>query len=98
MRPSTRGSGGDPWTPATQPERKTMTDKLRVAVVGAGRWARRAHIPGWQRDPRAEVVALADTDPAVLASTGREFGVTRLVTDYRELLDEPGIDVVDVVT
>jgi predicted dehydrogenase len=38
------------------------SDRIRVAVVGAGRWAQVAHIPGWQRDPRAEVVALADTD------------------------------------
>ena len=34
--------------------------KVRVAVVGTGRWAQVAHIPGWLRDPRAEVVALAD--------------------------------------
>ena len=52
-----------------------MSDKLRVAVVGAGRWARRAHIPGWQRDPRVEVVALADTDEDALAEAGTEFGV-----------------------
>ena len=37
-------------------------DRLRVAVVGTGRWARVAHIPAWQREPRAEVVALADVD------------------------------------
>lgn len=75
-----------------------MSDKLRVAVAGAGRWAQRAHIPGWQRDPRVEVVALADTDPAILAEAGERFGVKRLVTDYRELLDDPDIDVVDVAT
>ncbi|GHJ43094.1 dehydrogenase [Catellatospora sp. TT07R-123] len=75
-----------------------MSDKLRVAVVGAGRWAQRAHIPGWQRDPRVEVVALSDTDPAILAQAGADFGVDRLVTDYRELLDAPDIDVIDVAT
>src|SRR5487761_715500 len=73
-------------------------DKLRVAVVGTGRWARVAHIPGWLRDPRVEVVALADTDPAAAGDAAKEFGVPRAVTDYRELLDDPGIDVVDVVT
>ena len=41
--------------------------ELRVAVVGAGRWAERAHIPGWQRDPRVEVAALVDLDPVALA-------------------------------
>ena len=73
-------------------------DRIRVAVVGTGRWAQVAHIPGWQRDPRAEVVALADVDAAALAAAASEFGVPRTTTDYRELLDDPDIDVIDVVT
>jgi predicted dehydrogenase len=73
-------------------------DKLRVGVVGAGRWAIRSHIPGWQRDPRVEVVALADTNEEALAAAGAEFGITRLETDYRKLIDDPDIDVIDVVT
>jgi predicted dehydrogenase len=72
--------------------------KIRVAVVGAGRWAQMAHIPGWQRDPRAEVVALADTDPAVLAAAAGKFSVPDTTTDYRELVARPDIDVIDVVT
>jgi predicted dehydrogenase len=73
-------------------------DKLRVGVVGAGRWAVRSHIPGWQRDPRCEVVALADTDAAALSAAGEEFGVANLASDYRILTDDPEIDVIDVVT
>jgi len=71
---------------------------LHVAVVGTGSWAQRAHIPGWQRDDRAEVVALADTDPAALAGAAARFGIARTTADYRELLDDPDIDVIDVVT
>jgi predicted dehydrogenase len=71
---------------------------LRVAVVGAGRWAQRAHLPGWQRDGRAEVVALADTNPDALARAAATFGVSRTAVDYRDLLEDPDIDVVDVVT
>jgi predicted dehydrogenase len=74
------------------------TSKLAVAVVGTGRWAQRAHIPGWQRDGRAEVVALADTDADALAETAAKFGVRRTASDYRELLADSSIDVVDVVT
>ena len=44
-----------------------MLGGKRVAVVGTGSWAQRAHIPGWQRDDRADVVAIADTDGAALA-------------------------------
>jgi predicted dehydrogenase len=72
--------------------------KLRVAVVGTGRWARVAHLPGWLRDPRVEVVALADVDAAAAAGAAKEFGVAQVAADYRELLEDPGIDVVDVVT
>ena len=73
-------------------------DKVRVAVVGAGRWAQMAHIPGWQRDARAEVVALADVNPAALAAAASEFGVPYVTPDYTELLGDPDIDVIDVVT
>jgi predicted dehydrogenase len=76
----------------------STSEKVRVAVVGAGRWAQRAHIPGWQREPRAEVVALADIDAEVAGEVAAKFSVPRAVTDYRELLDDPDIDVVDVVT
>lgn len=73
------------------------SEKLRVAVIGTGRWATMAHIPGWQRDPRVEVVAFADVNPDALASAGERFGVTRLESDYRAITDDPEIDVIDVV-
>jgi predicted dehydrogenase len=72
--------------------------ELRVAVIGAGRWAERAHIPGWQRDPRVEVAALVDTDAEVLGRVAKEFGIERTATDYREILDDPSIHVIDVAT
>ncbi|TIH33549.1 Gfo/Idh/MocA family protein [Subtercola vilae] len=74
------------------------TPKLRVAVIGAGRWAVRSHIPGWQRDPRVEVVALAEINEEALAAAAEEFGIARAVTDYRELINDPDIDVIDVAT
>ncbi|GIL34218.1 Gfo/Idh/MocA family oxidoreductase [Phycicoccus sp. MAQZ13P-2] len=71
---------------------------LRIGVVGTGRWAVRSHIPGWQRDPRCEVVGLSDVDADSLARAGAEFHVDRTTTDYRELVEDPDIDVIDVVT
>jgi predicted dehydrogenase len=72
--------------------------ELRVAVIGAGRWSERAHIPGWQRDPRVEVAAVVDVDAEVAGRVAKEFGVARVTTDYREVLDDPSIDVIDVAT
>ena len=71
---------------------------LRVGVVGTGRWAVRSHIPGWQRDDRCEVVGLSDVDAGLLADAGEQFKVGRLTQDYRELVEDPDIDVIDVVT
>jgi predicted dehydrogenase len=73
-------------------------DKVRVAVVGTGHWAQVAHIPGWLREPRAEVVALADVNETALAEAARAVPGVRVTTDYRALLDDPGIDVIDVAT
>jgi predicted dehydrogenase len=70
--------------------------KLRVAVVGAGAWAERAHIPGWQRDERVEVAAIVDLDAGVASRVAKEFGIERSTIDYREILEDPTIDVIDV--
>lgn len=72
--------------------------KVRVGVIGAGAWARGAHIPAWQRDPRVEVVAVADTERALAEAAGREFGIAALVADGRDLIARGDIDVIDICT
>ncbi len=76
------------------------SSKLAVAVVGSGRWAIRAHLPGWQRDERCEVAAIVDSNATALEEAGERFGVARryLDTDLEAVLADPSIDVVDVVT
>jgi predicted dehydrogenase len=73
-------------------------EKLKVAVAGAGRWAERAHIPGWQRDPRIELVALIDTDLALAKEMADRFGIAQATDDVREVLEDSSIDVLDVAT
>ena len=36
--------------------------RLGVGVIGAGRWANWAHLPGWSRDERCEIAAICDRD------------------------------------
>jgi len=57
------------------------TKELRVAVIGAGRWSERAHIPGWQRDPRVEVAAVVDIDAEAARRVAKEFGIGQVATD-----------------
>jgi predicted dehydrogenase len=71
---------------------------VRVGVIGAGAWACGAHIPGWLRDKRVEVVAVADTQRDLAEAAGKQFGLPAFVGDGRALIARDDIDVIDVVT
>lgn len=73
-----------------------MTLPLRVAILGTGAIARSQHLPAWSKLPEFELAALADASPVSLAAVPAEFPIERRVTDYRELLDDKSIDVVDI--
>ena len=75
-----------------------MTDKLRVAVIGAGRWAASAHLPGFVGSPLSDVVMICDVDRELAEARAREFDIPEVVTDVEEVLSRRDIDVVDVVT
>jgi predicted dehydrogenase len=72
--------------------------RLGVGVIGAGRWANWAHLPGWSRDERCEIVAICDREAGRAGAAAQEFGVPVVTGDYRELLKRDDIDIIDVVT
>ncbi|MDQ2783579.1 MAG: Gfo/Idh/MocA family oxidoreductase, partial [Chloroflexota bacterium] len=72
--------------------------KVQVAVLGAGAWAKGAHIPGWQRDPRCEVVVICDVQKGLAAEYARHFGIPEATNDWQAVVARPDIDVIDVVT
>ena len=72
--------------------------ELRVGVIGCGRWAHMAHLPGWTRDPRCEVVAVCDRDPRLAESAAAEFGIGEATADHRRVIERDDIDVIDVIT
>jgi predicted dehydrogenase len=69
---------------------------LTVGLVGAGLIAREQHLPAWARLPEVKVVGVADPWAGALAAVQNEFQIDRRVADYRELLDDPTIDIIDV--
>lgn len=75
-----------------------MANKLRVAVIGAGRWSGTAHLPGWQRSPLCELVTICDLDGDLAARRVKEFGAKDSETDFGKILARDDIDVVDIVT
>ena len=75
-----------------------MTEKLRAAVLGAGRWAASAHLPGFVRSPLVDLVAICDRDEALAKQRAREFNIPHVFTDYQAMLSQLDLDVVDVCT
>ena len=71
---------------------------VRVAVLGAGAWAREAHIPGWMRDPRAEVVAICDPIIERAEAVAQEFHIPEFSSDWQATVARRDIDLVDVCT
>lgn len=75
-----------------------MPEKLRVGVIGAGRWSASAHLPGFTRSPLSEIVAICDRDRELAERRAKEFNIPHVYTDYQEMLAREDIDVVDVCT
>jgi len=76
----------------------TTAQKVRVGVLGAGAWARHAHLPGYRRDDRCEVVAIADPQIDLARDAAREFGIPLATADAGELFGRDDIDAIDVCT
>jgi len=75
-----------------------MPDKIRVAVVGAGRWSRDAHLPGFARSPLADLRMICDLDRELAEERQRQFDIAEVCTDYHDLLARTDIDLIDVCT
>lgn len=72
--------------------------KIRVGVLGAGAWANHAHLPGYRRDPRCEVVAIADPNRALAERAATDFGIPVVARDHTALVTRDDIDLIDVCT
>jgi predicted dehydrogenase len=71
---------------------------LRVGVLGAGAWARHAHLPGYARDPHCEVVAIADPQLHLAKEVAKEFDIPHVYSSHRDIIGREDIDLVDVCT
>jgi predicted dehydrogenase len=75
-----------------------IAGRIGVAVVGAGFWAREMHLPAFAKMPDVEVIGVAAEDVRNARGVADAFGIERATSDYRELLDDPRVDIVDVLT
>src|SRR5437870_11707348 len=73
-------------------------NKIRLAIVGCGNICQ-LNAPGYLEHPRCDVVALCDTEWARAQLRARQWGITpRIYKDYGELLDDPTVDAIELLT
>jgi predicted dehydrogenase len=71
---------------------------IRVGFVGAGRNTRLRHIPGFQKQPGVELVAVANRSRESGERVAKEFGIARVHDDWRQLVQAPDVDAVCIGT
>ena len=69
---------------------------IRIGLIGFGGIARKRHVPWIRETGRFEIAAAADIaeDTGLAAASG----IPAYYTDYRRILDDPGIDAVLIAT
>jgi predicted dehydrogenase len=72
-------------------------DRLRIGVIGLG-WFGEFHCDAIKGVPNLELAALCTRTPGRLKAMAAKFGVAKTALDYRELLADPAIDAVSIVT
>lgn len=68
---------------------------INMGLIGAGRISD-VHLKALTNDERVRLNCIADTDESAARRQAERYGAERFVTDYREILDDPSIDTVDV--
>jgi len=72
-------------------------DRVRLGVVGVGNIAS-LNVPGYLEHERCDVLALCDPREDVLDRRAAEWGVPRQYTDLADLLADPDIDAVEILS
>jgi predicted dehydrogenase len=70
--------------------------KIGVALVGCGRISD-LHVLGYRDRSDAQIVALCDAKEVRAKQKARDWGVPKIYKDYAELLNDPEIDLVELL-
>lgn len=70
---------------------------IRVAIVGCGRISD-LHQLGYRGRKDAKIVAVCDTNKSAAKKKAKEWGVEKIYTDYRQVLEDKEVDLVELLT
>lgn len=94
------GCGTEPVrTLRLQPKVKTVTGRIRIAVLGAGGFARSAHLPNLRSlSDRFALQAVVTRTGHSATAVAKQFGAVYASTDYEAVLADPDVDAVIIAT
>jgi len=72
--------------------------KIRVAVIGIGQIATKAHIPVYLSNKHVDLIALVDIDKKKFERAGKKFGVKKCFSSVDELFEKQDVDAVSICT
>jgi predicted dehydrogenase len=75
-----------------------LTKKLKVAVIGAGGIFQWAHSEPLKNHPEVEIIAICDIDKEKAEAAAKQHGISQVYTDYREVIANKEIDIIDICT
>lgn len=80
-------------------QRNPVRDKVSIAVVGAGSFAKAVHLPNLrQLSSTYRVKAVVSATGSNAKNTATQFDVDYATTDFQDVLDDPDIDAVLICT
>ena len=71
--------------------------ETKVAVIGAGTISA-CHLSSYQQIPNVRVVAICDQNLELAKSRAQEYNIPYFCADYHEILADPEVDAVSIVT
>jgi len=75
-----------------------MIKKVRIGIVGTGGWAEHMYLPSLIVHPNVEIAAICGRRRDRAEDLARRYGVARVFTDYRELIDRGNLHALLVAT
>ncbi len=71
--------------------------RLNVGIIGAGHTAG-LHAKGYEESPDAQIIAVCDIDEDLAIRRSLDWGARRYYKDVAEMLKDPEIDAVEIIT
>lgn len=75
-----------------------MSEKLKIAIIGAGKAGRELHYNGYQSNPHAEVSVLIERDTELGRRVATEKNIPHVFTSLGEALRHEKIDIASICT